>query len=119
MKVVEESTNLILINQTRIVGVVFFNIDNPSEIDINIISFNLTLFISNNESQKALLGTMKSGNVTIPSKSNLFIELKVNTTNAAAVDLFKSQKHTFYYSGTVIASANVLFWQIAKTKEMP
>lgn len=96
----------------------FFNIDNPSEIDINIFSFNLTLFISNNESQKTFLGNVESGNITIPSKSNLFIELKVNTTNTAAVELFKSQKHTLSYSGTMVASAYFLFWQITKTSEI-
>jgi hypothetical protein len=76
------------------------------------------VFISNNESQKTFLGNIESGNLTIPSKSNLFIELKVNTTDTAAVNLFRSQKHTLSYSGTVVASAYALFWQITKTKEV-
>lgn len=118
LRVVEESSNLSLINQTRIAGIVFFNIDNPSEIDIIILHFNLTVFISNNENRKTFLGNMESGNLTIPSKSNLFIELKVNTTDTAAVNLFRSQKHTLSYSGTVVASACALFWQITKTKEV-
>ncbi|MGB9959959.1 MAG: hypothetical protein ACPLKQ_05515 [Candidatus Bathyarchaeales archaeon] len=112
------SMNLSLINQTRIIGVVVFTIDNPSEIDINILSFNITLFISNNESQKIFLGSVESGNVTIASKSNLFIELKVNTTNTAAVELFKSQKHTLSYSCKIVTSARVLFWQITKANEI-
>ena len=61
---------------------------------------------------------MESGNVTIASKSNLFIELKVNTTNAEAVDLFKSLKYALSYSGKMVTSAYVLFWQITKTKEV-
>ena len=32
LRVNEESTNLSLINQTRIIGVVFFTIDNPSKL---------------------------------------------------------------------------------------